>query len=298
MRQPAPPAAARLRRSGRSARELLLASHLAPAAAVTTVATAYAGSTGLGRRGAAAVGAAVLAGQLGVGWHNDWLDVARDVAADRHDKPVVRGGISRRAVGVAAALALAADVPLSLRAGRRAGPAHLVAVGSALSYNALLKRGPLSFLPFAASFGTLPSVATLGLAGSPFAPWWASGAGGLLGVGAHLLNALPDLEADRAAGIAGLPHRLGRRRSLAVAAGALLAASALLCAGADLAPFWRFAGIGSAAALTVAIVLSASEPRSRRPFELALILALLDVTLLVLAGRHCPAPSPATARAE
>ena len=57
-----------------------------------------------------AVGAAVLAGQLSVGWHNDWLDAERDSAAARPDKPVATGAVSRRTVARCALIALAAAV--------------------------------------------------------------------------------------------------------------------------------------------------------------------------------------------
>jgi len=46
-----------------------------------------------GQSGARCVltGAAVLTGQLSVGWCNDAFDARRDIAAARHGKPVVDG---------------------------------------------------------------------------------------------------------------------------------------------------------------------------------------------------------------
>ena len=104
------------RRSG-TAIALLRASHPEPTAMVTVVAVALAVSTGRGAAGVLSVGAAVLAGQLSVGWHNDWLDALRDSAAGRADKPVAAGDISRRTVARCALIALVAAVPLSFASG-------------------------------------------------------------------------------------------------------------------------------------------------------------------------------------
>ena len=49
----------------------------------------------------ATVAGAVLASQLAVGWSNDWLDARRDQLAGRRDKPIPRGAVDRRLVGVA-----------------------------------------------------------------------------------------------------------------------------------------------------------------------------------------------------
>jgi len=61
---------------------LVRASHPEPTVMVTALAMALAIGTGRSGIGVLAVGAAVLAGQLSVGWHNDWLDAAR--YADTH----------------------------------------------------------------------------------------------------------------------------------------------------------------------------------------------------------------------
>ena len=44
------------------------------------------------------VAAAVLAGQLSVGWLNDYLDADRDRAVRRADKPVVTGALTIGAI--------------------------------------------------------------------------------------------------------------------------------------------------------------------------------------------------------
>ena len=209
---------------------LVRACHPEPTAAVTAVATALAVASGRGW-GSAWVAAAFLSGQLSVGWSNDWIDRDRDVRSGRADKPVARGEVPVAVVRRAALTAAALCVPLSLAMGVLAGVVHLVAVAAAWSYNARLKATALSWAPYALAFGLVPSIVVLGLPGRPWAPWWATAAGALLGVGAHLANALPDLDDDLAEGIRGLPHRLGPRASSALAAVLLLAATALLALG-------------------------------------------------------------------
>ena len=128
----------------------------------------------------------------------------------------------RASVATACALAVAACVPLSLASGWRAGLVHLVAVAGGWAYNLGLKRTVLSWLPYAVSFGLLTAFITLGLPGHPAPPWWLVPAGALLGIGAHFLNVVPDVDDDLAAGVRGLPQRLGAARS-AVAGAVLLA---------------------------------------------------------------------------
>ena len=265
---------------------LVRASHPEPTAAVTGLMTALAHSAGAP---AGRVGLALLAGQLTTGWSNDWIDRDRDRRSARGDKPLVQGVLPAAAIGGAALLAGALSVPLSLRLGRRAGLLHLAAVGSALSYNAALKGTALSFLPYALSFGALPSVVVLATPGGGRAPAWATAGGALLGVGAHLANALPDLEDDLATGVRGLPHRLGRGRSTALMAALLLAATGELALGPAGWPpvLQRREGL----ALVVAGGLAATgaglahrNPRSRAAFLASLAIAGVDVALLLSQG--------------
>src|SRR5690606_9320240 len=140
---------------------LLRASHLQPAVAVTAIATVLAVSVGQGSR-AVSVALAVAAGQLSVGWSNDYLDRHRDRRAGRVDKPIVAGQIRAIAVGRAALVAAVVCVPLSLLSGWRAGVVHLGAVAVAWSYNLWWKSTVVSPLPFAVAFGCLPVFVTLG----------------------------------------------------------------------------------------------------------------------------------------
>src|SRR5690606_28983533 len=103
---------------------LVRATHPLPTLAVTVGAAALALATGRDGPGVAAVAVTVLASQLAVGWHNDWLDAGRDAAAHRKDKPLARGDLPPRVVAWASAVAAVATVPLALLSGV---PAALVA---------------------------------------------------------------------------------------------------------------------------------------------------------------------------
>ena len=262
---------------------LVRASHPEPTVAVTAIATALAVSSGLGAT-SLLVAAAFLTGQLSVGWSNDWIDAARDVRTGRSDKPVARGELPATAVRAAALTAAALCVPLSLALGLRAGLLHLAAVAAAWAYNARLKSTLASWLPYAFAFGSVPSIVTLSADPPVAAPLWATAAGALLGVGAHLCNVLPDLEEDLATGIRGLPHALGPGRSAALAAGLLLAAAVLLAVGPGRPGAAPVVTLAVAAGVTVWGLLRARRPGSRDAFRAAILVAALCVGLLVARG--------------
>jgi 4-hydroxybenzoate polyprenyltransferase len=110
-------------------------------------------------------------------------------------------------------------------------------------------------------------------------PWWLVAAGALLGGGAHLANALPDLEDDLATGVRGLPQRLGPRACAAGAAVLLLAAS--LCLAAGLGGVVLGAAVVAVAGVALGVGLRAGRSAL---FRAVVAVALLDVVLLVLGG--------------
>jgi len=256
---------------------LAAACHPLPCIAVTGFAAGFGVAIGLPPGTVVGVGAAVLSGQLCVGWANDWIDAPRDTAAGRADKPIPAGAVTRRTVGLAALIAAAACVVLSLRLGVRPGLLHLAAVASALAYDAGLKSGPLSPLPFAFSFGALPAVVT---SAGPGAPWPRPDvvvAAGLLGVAAHFANTVPDAEADAATGVRGLPQRLGPRVSLAVTAAMVCLAAATLLAGTPNPSPAAVALLGGGAVLAAVGVPAAARGDPRRVFPLTLLAVALVV---------------------
>ncbi len=262
---------------------LVRACHPEPTAAVTVVAGLLAVDTGRPAFGVVAVALAVLASQLCTGWANDWLDAERDAAAGRRDKPIPAGRVSRRAVGRAAVIAGLATAPLALLSGRPAATVAVVGLVAALLYDWPLKNTAFSVAPWLVSFAALPAVVVLGGGGVP--PWWLIAAGALLGGGAHFANALPDLAADAATGIRGLPHRLGAAGSRIAAAAALLAASAVLALGPPGPPSWFGLAVLVGAAVVLGTGLYAGRREgSRAAFRAVLAIALADVALLLASG--------------
>jgi 4-hydroxybenzoate polyprenyltransferase len=270
----------------RLAHGLVLASHAAPAVVVTGLAAALSAALGSDGITIVLVTVAVGTGQLSVGWSNDWIDAARDVAVGRADKPVVAGLVTARILRTAAFAALAACVVVSLALGVVPGAAHLVAVGGAWAYNARLKATVWSWVPYALSFGLLAVFVVLAAPGSRVPAGWAVAAAALLGVGAHVANVLPDLEDDAATGVRGLPHRLGRRASGVLAPCLLLAAVAVVVTGPTGAPA-PAAWVGGAVAACLALTAGAAallRPHSRAPFGLSMGVAVVCVALLALAA--------------
>jgi 4-hydroxybenzoate polyprenyltransferase len=145
----------------------------------------------------------------------------------------------------------------------------------------------LSWAPFALAFGLLPAVVTLALDPPVTPPAWLVAAGALLGVGAHLVNVLPDLDDDRATGVNGFAHRIGRRATAVLAPVVLVAASVLVVLGPDDDP-GPVAWVGLAVAVLAAAVAAAAGLTSRPHRLLVLgataLVAATDVVLLLASG--------------
>ncbi len=246
--------------------------------------TALAASAGHDGHRCLQVAAAVLTGQLSVGWCNDAVDARRDREAGRYGKPVVSGAVRASTVGAASLVALALSVPLSLVCGVLAGGVHLVGIGAAWAYNLGVKATRLSWLPYAVGFAALPAFVVLGLPGSPRPAWWLVLAGALLGVGAHLGNVLPDIGSDLARGVRGWPQRLGPARVRLLMPVPLVVASAVIVLGPP-GPFGAVGLVALAVAVGTAVSSAAvGRRRVRVPFIAAIVVAMTDVAMLVWRG--------------
>lgn len=272
---------------------LVLAAHPGPTVAVTVLALVLGAGVGLPASTLVLLGLAFLAGQLSIGWSNDWIDAERDATVGRTDKPVATGRIDVTTVRTAALVAAAATVVLSFALGLAAGAVHVLVVASGWSYNAGLKRTRWSVVPFIVSFGLLPAVVTLALPDPTLPAGWAIVAGAVLGVAIHFTNVLPDLDDDAATGIAGLPHRVGRRVSGLVAFAALALASIVVLvgpgllsgAGAGAPPLVAIVGVLAAVSIAVwgaALVLT--RPPGRLLFQLIIVASLLLAVQLAASG--------------
>lgn len=261
--------------------QLARASHPGPSSAIAVAATVLALSAGAAPGRAAWIGAAVLAGQLSIGWSNDWFDAERDRAAGRSDKPLAGGRLAIRAVAAAAVVAALAAAVLSLSLGLLAGGLHLAGVAAGWLYNWPLKATAASVAPYLVGFGVLPAFVVL--AAGQAAPLWLVTAGALLGVSGHFANVLPDLAADARAGVRGLPHRLGAAGSrIAVAVSLLLAGAAVVFGPGR--PAWPGVAVLVVAALALGFaILTRQRYGERLLFRTVIGVALVFTGLLLTA---------------
>ena len=267
-------------------RALALSTHPGPGIAVTVVATVLAIGLGLQWWRVLLVFLAFAFNQASVGLSNDWIDADRDRAVGRIDKPVALGLVSPRAVRNAAFVSFALALVLTAPLGWRALVAHAVFIASAWTYNAGLKNTPFSVVPYIVSFGLLPLVVALARPVPAIAAPWAIALGAMLGIAAHFANVLPDLDDDARTGIAGLPHRIGRRASGSVIV-VVLAGAAFVAFFGQPWPKTPIQWIALVATLVVAaaIAVELRRPPTRWLFRLIIVAAILNVAVLALAGR-------------
>jgi 4-hydroxybenzoate polyprenyltransferase len=204
------------------------ASHAAPTAVVTIVVTLLAVSLGWRGWPLAGVFLAVAVGQLSVGWSNDAFDAPLDVKSGRREKPTIAHGINPRQLWIAAGIALAISSAMSWYvAGAVGGSWHVFALAMAWLYNIALSRTWWSWLPYALAFGSIPAFLTFGLDGQAPA-WWLTISCAIVGVSAHLANALPDLEMDRRAEVKGFVTSIGFGHASRLCWGLLILGTAIL----------------------------------------------------------------------
>ena len=172
------------------------------------------------------VAIAIFAGQLVVGWSNDFIDAPLDIAAQRTKKPIVSKEINPKQLKKSIVVALVAALLLSLFSplGLTGTLIHFLGILSATFYNLKLKPTILSPLPYIVSFGALPWAIYLPAGNHP--PLWLYLDFMLITVAFHFFNVLKDFQWDIKQGILGLPQRLGRNVSLIISI--LLVTTALL----------------------------------------------------------------------
>jgi 4-hydroxybenzoate polyprenyltransferase len=160
--------------------------------------------------------ATVLVGQVILGWFNDLVDRKRDARHHRTGKPLADGRLDPGTVWFCLALAIFLVVPLSIANGLYAGSAYLIslAIGVAGQW-VWLRKGFLSWLPWALSFALYPAFLSYGgwggqATGAP-PELLVTGLAALLGIGVHFLTALWGLVADNEDGWTYLPLKLGLR---------------------------------------------------------------------------------------
>lgn len=209
---------------------LVRAAH--PRQAVVTAFGMAVAATASGRapREIGLVAATVLVGQALLGWDNELADQKSDRADERATKPLVAGTLDRGSLGFWLACAVLLVIPLSLSSGIEAGLSYLLSLAVGVLGNRLLRRGRLSWLPWALAFALYPAYLSYGGWGGAadgHPPTIAmTVAAGFLGIGVHVLTSLRGLVDDNRSDRRHLPLRLALR----VGAPRLLVLASLYCA--------------------------------------------------------------------
>lgn len=257
------------RKPGGTARSLVFMGHPGPSLLVTGVLVAIAGLAGHGipegTRVLQLVGA-MLPVQLCIGVINDVVDLPADAVAKPH-KPLVRGVIPRStatALGVglgALGLAIAATINVATLG------LDALALSAGLAYDLGLRRTPLSWIPWWGGMAVLPLEGYASVGSIPSRLLVLLPLSGVIAIGLHFANALPDINSDRVAGRRSLPVLVGVPRSRWAGPVALAVAGvlALVVAGPLGQPgVVFFSGVGVLAIAVLAVVAM----RSPRPFPI------------------------------
>jgi 4-hydroxybenzoate polyprenyltransferase len=198
-------------------RALAKASHFGPTLIVTAISWFFAAYYWW-EGPAYVIAFGVFTGQLVVGWSNDLYDFADDQKHNRLNKPLVAGTITPSYL----MKWLRFMVPFSFVAnllgplGFKGGLVYMFGIAMGVAYNFYFKFNIFSWLPFALAFAALPSCIAISKDITP--PVWMWLGGALLGSAAHFINVIKDIDQDRASGIGGAPQRIGKQRSIVVAA--------------------------------------------------------------------------------
>ena len=218
---------------------LVRAAHPRRAVATAVVLAAAAAVAGRPLREVALVAATVLVGQAVLGWADDLTDRERDQRRSP-GKPLATGRLEPGTVWFALTCAVLLVVPLAVAHGRRAGATYLAVLVVAAVGDRFLHARVLSFVPWVVGFALYPAFLAYGGwngvgATTPPTPVMVALAGAL-GLGVHVLLALPGLVDDHEEGERSLPMVLALRTGtprLLLLAGVLTAAVvvAILIAG-------------------------------------------------------------------
>jgi len=258
------------------------ACHPGPTAVMTVLITMVGWSLGWHSWSLVGLASCVLVGQLSVGWSNDAHDARMDLAAGREAKPVVSGHASARVLWPSALCALLLSVALSwIVAGWVGGSFHVLALAMAWLYNLRLSRTVWSWLSYAVAFAALPPFLSYG-SGNGAPPLWLLVVFPVIGVSAHLANALPDVETDRSGGLGGTAVSLGVRRT-AVLCWVLLAGASIILAAQAVTGRWWFAVVVAGGYVGAAVYARVATSRAAT-FHALMGAVAVDVVVVVAVG--------------
>jgi heme o synthase len=257
------------RQPGGRIRSLIFMGHPGPSILVTVVLVAIAGLAGRGVpdgvRILQLIGA-MLPVQLCIGVVNDVVDLPADAVAKPH-KPLVRGVVSRSTAAIIGAVLGAIGLGAAATINLPTLGLDALALGAGLSYDLGLRRTPLSWVPWWGGMAVLPLEGYASVGSIPARLLALIPLSGLVALGLHFANALPDIDDDRDAGRRSVPVLSGVKGSQW--AGPVFLAAAGVLAVALAGPLEQlglvfFVGI----AFLIAGVVAVTVTRSRTPFPL------------------------------
>jgi 4-hydroxybenzoate polyprenyltransferase len=195
---------------------------------------------------------AMLGGQLLVGVANELVDVEDD-RLSKPSKPIPSGLVSRRG----AFLMGTAGLMLMLIAGSSFGLLSfsllLIGTGTGFAYSLWFKRSTFAWLPYLVALPLVPIWVAVSLDRFEPALLWLFPLGALAVLGVQLAQSLPDIEADRSAGIDSVTTRLGESRALWLCLGSLIGSLVLALMVTGVRDGWHWP-IELAALVVIALV--------------------------------------------
>ena len=270
------------RQPGGRIRSLIFMGHPGPSVLVTIVLVAIAGLAGRGVPDGVRIlqlVVAMLPVQLCIGVVNDVVDLPADTVAKPH-KPLGRGAVSRSTAGVIGVVLGAIGLGCAATINLPTLGLDALALAAGLSYDLGLRRTPLSWVPWWGGMAVLPLEGYASVGSIPSRLLALIPLSGLIALGLHFANALPDIDGDRLAGRRSLPVLAGTNGSRW--AGPLSLALAGVLALALAGPLGQagvvfFGGVAVLAVGVIAVVVT----RSRTPFPiLAVATAVFAVAWL------------------
>jgi 4-hydroxybenzoate polyprenyltransferase len=221
---------------------------------VTTAAFAVIAANGLPPRARLAeVLLAMLCAQLVIGAVNELVDADTD-ALVKPTKPIPAGLVTRRSAGFIAAISLIGMIGFGARLGRPSLVLCTFGTAVGVAYSMWFKRTILAWLPYLIALPLLPIWVFVAVTGFEVRLLMLYPLGALAVFAVHLGQSLPDVTADRTAGVRNVTSKLGERTALLLCLGSMIV-SAL---GATVAAaFWADPVVVAAAAGVVAGLVAA-----------------------------------------
>jgi 4-hydroxybenzoate polyprenyltransferase len=194
---------------------------------------------------------AMFGGQVAIGATNDLVDAALDATA-KPSKPIPSGLVSKRGALIVAAGGIILMIACSLRFSLLTLGLCAAGTGTGIAYSFVFKRTVWSWVPYLVALPLLPIWVWTALSSVPAGIFAIYPIGAPAVIAVQLAQSLPDVAADRAAGVRTLAVTLGERNARLACWGAVVLATVL---AAVLAPPLTHHPVRLWAAAVVALLL-------------------------------------------